>query len=145
MGQVVRFLERARKSLDILHEKSAAKGKTSRVPRSRSVNAVGQEIPTSEHNTSNIRSNESSSRFTRAKSVAQIAPQISCNGFREFTWSVLRRNDPAHCTPPRNKTPVALDELNQTHEGVIYRRPKQPTEIDPDIVPPEKLSQEAFR
>ncbi|XP_053973952.1 uncharacterized protein LOC128873931 [Hylaeus volcanicus] len=140
MEQVVRFLDRARKSLDILHEKSnhKDKGSTSRVPRSRSVHAVhGDSSPNNGVSVSSSSSSDSS-RFTRAKSVTQISP---CNtGFREFTWSVLRRNDPVHCTPPRNKS----QETNKTYEGVVYRRPKQ-VEIDPNDVPPEKLSQEAFR
>ncbi|XP_043285942.1 uncharacterized protein [Venturia canescens] len=167
MGQIVRFLERARKSLDILHEKSNPKGKISRVPRSRSVQGIDErddsigrnkkrdnDVAAASTNNRPI-GNSPGSRFTRAKSVAQISPQPS-NGIRDFTWSVLRKNDPGHSTPPRSKSkqqlnqsfspsPTPLNELNQTHEGVIYRRPQHPAEIDPDNVPPEKLSQEAFR
>lgn len=135
MEQVVRFLDRARKSLDILHEKNNPKDKNSasRVPRSRSVHAVhGDASPKNAPPTS---SSASSSRFTRAKSVTQISP--STTSYRDFTWSMLRRNDPAHCTPPRKSQDQKID-------GVVYRRPKQP-ELDPNEVPPEKLSQEAFR
>ncbi|KAG7189496.1 hypothetical protein KM043_017190 [Ampulex compressa] len=141
MEQVVRFLDRARKSLDILHEKNNPKDKSSsgRVPRSRSVHAVHADSSPSRGTSTSSSSSSGSSRFTRAKSVTQIS--AGSTSFREFTWSVLRRNDPVHCTPPRNK---AIQDLNKTHEGVVYRRPKQ-IELDPDDVPPEKLSQEAFR
>lgn len=138
LEQVLRFLDRARKSLDILHEKSVSKEK-SRVPRSRSVHTVHGDPSPSRATSASVSSSSSSSgssRFSRAKSVTQI----SGGTFRDFTWSVLRRNDPVHCTPPRAKP----QDLNQTHDGVVYRRPKK-TEIDPDDVPPEKLSQEAFR
>lgn len=140
MEQVVRFLDRARKSLDILHEKSNHKDKNSsgRVPRSRSVHAVHADASPNRGASASSTSSSDSSRFTRAKSVTQISPCTT--GYREFTWSMLRRNDPAHCTPPRNKS----QDLNNTHEGVVYRRPKQP-ELDPNDIPPEKLSQEAFR
>ncbi|CAL7934874.1 unnamed protein product [Xylocopa violacea] len=139
MEQVVRFLDRARKSLDILHEKNNLKDKnsTGRVPRSRSVHAVHADSSPNRALSASS-SSSSSSRFTRAKSVTQISPCTT--SYREFTWSMLRRNDSAHCTPPRNKS----QELNKTHDGVVYRRPKQP-ELDPNDVPPEKLSQEAFR
>ncbi|KAK2586585.1 hypothetical protein KPH14_011463 [Odynerus spinipes] len=144
MEQVARFLDRAHKSLDILHEKNNPKDKSgARVPRSRSVHAVhavhGDCSPSRGTLTSSSSSSNGSSRFTRAKSVNQIS---AGTGFREFTWSVLRRNDPVHCTPPREKS--HQDNMNKTHEGVLYRRPKQ-MELDPDDVPPEKLSQEAFR
>lgn len=144
MEQVARFLDRAHKSLDILHEKNNPKDKSgARVPRSRSVHTVhavhADSSPSRGTLTSSSSSSNGSSRFTRAKSVNQIS---AGTGFREFTWSVLRRNDPAHCTPPRDKS--HQDNLNKTHEGVLYRRPKQ-MELDPDDVPPEKLSQEAFR
>ncbi|KZC05670.1 PREDICTED: uncharacterized protein LOC107194019 [Dufourea novaeangliae] len=141
MEQVVRFLDRARKSLDILHEKSTLKdkGSSARVPRSRSVHTVhGDSSPHRGVSMSTSSSSSDSSRFTRAKSVTQISPCTT--GYREFTWSVLRRNDPVHCTPPRNKS----QDLNKTHEGVVYKRPKQ-LELDPNEIPPEKLSQEAFR
>ncbi|XP_076302181.1 uncharacterized protein LOC143220411 [Lasioglossum baleicum] len=138
MEQVVRFLDRARKSLDILHEKSNLKDKNSmgRVPRSRSVHTVHAD--SSPNRALSASSSSSSSRFARAKSVTQISPCTT--SYREFTWSMLRRNDPAHCTPPRNKS----QNLNKTHDGVVYRRPKQ-SELDPNDIPPEKLSQEAFR
>ncbi|XP_076234352.1 uncharacterized protein LOC143179154 [Calliopsis andreniformis] len=140
MEQVVRFLDRARKSLDILHEKSNLKdkGSTSRVPRSRSVHAVHGDSSPNRAVSASSSSSSDSSRFNRAKSVTQISPCTT--GYREFTWSVLRRNDPVHCTPPRNKS----QDLNKTHEGVVYRRPKQP-ELDPNEIPPGKLSQEALR
>ncbi|XP_029052743.1 uncharacterized protein LOC114880656 [Osmia bicornis bicornis] len=140
MEQVMRFLDRARKSLDILHEKSNHKEKNSsgRVPRSRSVHAVHADASPNRVASASSTSSSDSSRFTRAKSVTQISPCTT--GYREFTWSMLRRNDPAHCTPPRNKS----QDMNKTHEGVVYRRPKQ-AELDPNDIPPEKLSQEAFR
>ncbi|XP_078035602.1 uncharacterized protein LOC144469330 [Augochlora pura] len=141
MEQVVRFLDRARNSLDILHKKNGLKDKDSsgRVPRSRSVHTVHNDSsPNRGVSTSSSSSSSDSSRFTRAKSITQISPCTTGN--REVTWSVLRRNDPVHCTPPRNKS----NDLNKTHEGVIYKRPKQ-MELDPNDIPPEKLSQEAFR
>ncbi|KOC67263.1 hypothetical protein WH47_00133 [Habropoda laboriosa] len=139
MEQVVRFLDRARKSLDILHEKNSLKDKnsTGRVPRSRSVHAVHAD--SSPNRGLSASTSSTSSRFTRAKSVTQISPCTT--SYREFTWSMLRRNDPAHCTPPRNNK---TQDLNKTHEGVVYRRPKQP-ELNLNDIPPEKLSQEAFR
>ncbi|XP_031781913.1 flocculation protein FLO11 isoform X2 [Nasonia vitripennis] len=182
MEQVVRFLDRARKSLDIIHEKSASKRNSnshnnsslkekSRVPRSRSVHAVHADhngspnrcmtassscaSSTTSSGSSASSTSSSSSRFSRAKSVAQISGNGSSgttSGLRDFTWSVLRRNDPVHCTPPRTKPPpppvpqasVSVQDVNKTQDSVVYRRPKQ-SELDPDDVPPEKLSQEAFR
>ena len=142
MEQVVRFLDRTRKSLDILHEKSSAKDK-GRVPRSRSVHTVHTESSPSPGASTTSSSSSESSSFTRAKSVNQISP--SPTGLRDFTWSVLRKNDPVNCTPTKanNKSAPTLD-LNNTHDGVVYRRPKQ-SELDPNEIPPEKLSREAFR
>ncbi|XP_026671619.1 cell wall protein RBR3-like isoform X2 [Ceratina calcarata] len=134
LEQVTRFLDRARKSLDILHEKNNPKDKNSasRVPRSRSVHAGhGDESPKSATPTSS--SSSSSSRFTRAKSVTQISP--STTSYRDFTWSMLRKNDPTQCTPPSQDHKI---------DGIVYREPGQP-ELDPNDVPPEKLSEEAFR
>lgn len=182
MEQVVRFLDRARKSLDIIHDKSTSKRNSnshnnsslkekSRVPRSRSVHAVHADhngspsrcmtnssscaSSTTSSGSSVSSTSSSSSRFSRAKSVAQISGNTSTgttSGLRDFTWSVLRRNDPVHCTPPRTKPPpppvpqvsVSVQDVNKTQDSIVYRRPKQP-ELDPDDVPPEKLSQEAFR
>ncbi|XP_076293540.1 uncharacterized protein LOC143215346 [Lasioglossum baleicum] len=142
MEQVVRFLDRARKSLDILHEKSSLKdkGSTGRVPRSRSVHTVHDDSSPNRgaSTTSSSSSSSDSSRFARAKSVTQISPCTT--GHRDFTWSVLRRNDPVHCTPPRNKS----NDLNKSYDAVAYKRPKQ-QEMNPNDVPPQKLSQEAFR
>lgn len=140
MEQVVRFLDRTRKSLDILHEKSSAKDK-GRVPRSRSVHTVHTESSPSPGASTTSSSSSESSMFTRAKSVSQISPSPTV--LRDFSWSVLRRNEPVHCTPSRLK-PAPRQDLNNTHDGVVYRRPKQP-QLDPNEIPPEKLSQEAFR
>lgn len=185
MEQVVRFLDRARKSLDIIHERSPPNGTklsisaahnatsvndTSRVPRSRSVHTVAvaehmgassscASSTTSSASSASSSTSSSSSRFGRAKSVAQISPSSATaaggatSGLRDFTWSVLRRNDPVHCTPPRTKPPppppsmsMSVQDVNKTlmESSMAYRRPKQ-VELAPDEVPPEKLSQEAFR
>ncbi|XP_033223165.1 uncharacterized protein LOC117176901 [Belonocnema kinseyi] len=140
MEQVVRFLDRTRKSLDILHEKSSAKDK-GRVPRSRSVHTVHTESSPSPGASTTSCSSSESSVFTRAKSVNQISP--SSTVLRDFSWSVLRRNDAVNCSPSRLK-PALRQDLNNTHDGVVYRRPKQP-QLNPHEIPPEKLSQEAFR
>lgn len=138
MEQVLRFLDRARKSLDILHEKSNPKDKksTGRFPRSHSVHTVHAD--SSSNHVSSAPSSSTSSRFMKSKSVTQISPCTT--NYREFTWSMLRRNDPAHCTPPRHKS----QGLNKTHDGVAYKAPTQP-QLDPNDIPPQKLSQEAFR
>ncbi|CAD1475647.1 unnamed protein product, partial [Heterotrigona itama] len=136
MEQVVQFLDRARKSLDILHEKGSHKDKSSagRVPRSRSAHAV--DADSSPNRAPSASPTSTSSRFTRVKSSTQIS---YTGNLREFTWSLFRRTDPAHCTPPRRKP---QDHLNRTYDvDATYRRP----ELDPDEIPPEKLSQEAFR
>jgi len=146
MEQVAHFLGRAHRSLEILHIKENIKDKR-RVPRSRSVHTVMHADPspslgaTSPSSTSSM---SSSSPFTRAKSVTQIgSPSATC--FREFTWSVLRRNDPVHCTSPRAKPPQDRGKAGDlANDNVVYREPKQP-EVNPDEIPPEKLSQEAFR
>jgi len=146
MEQVAHFLGRVHRSLEILHVKENIKDKR-RVPRSRSVHTVMHADPspsrgaTSPSSTSSM---SSSSPFTRAKSVTQIgSPNATC--FREFTWSVLRRNDPVHCTSPRAKPPQDRGKTGDlANENVVYREPKQP-EVNPDEIPPEKLSQEAFR
>ncbi|KDR12343.1 hypothetical protein L798_13404 [Zootermopsis nevadensis] len=109
MEQVVRFLERAYKNLDLIKNKmdpggSSNKSDPSRVPRSRSVHTVdvspSRECP----------KYETQPHFPRAKSIAQIEASPNYSTFRDFTW----------------------------------RRPRQ-TRSDPDEVPPDKLSQEAFR
>ncbi|XP_012267126.2 uncharacterized protein LOC105692477 [Athalia rosae] len=141
MGQVVRFLERAHKGLDILHEKSNPKStKTLRVPRSRSVHAVDASSPSRA-------ADPTSANFARAKSVTQISP--TSNPIRDSTsvWSVLRRNDNGTPlgTPPRPDPRELNDNRNQTHDGVVYRRRPKQSENNPDEVPPERLAQEAFR
>lgn len=154
MEQVVRFLDRAQKSLALIHEKNNVKEKSSRVPRSRSVHAMHE---TSSSSSSCTSSNNSPlptgsqmsvsdcSRFTRAKSVTHISPPGGGLGIREFTWSVLRRNDPAHCTTPRLKKlskhdVTASDDLNES----TYQGPKI-SEVNPNDVPPIKLAHEAYR
>ncbi|XP_046751269.1 uncharacterized protein LOC124414285 [Diprion similis] len=136
MAQVVRFLERAHKSLDILHEKSNPKnGKASRVPRSRSVHGVDESsVSRSSHHSS-----VSSASFARAKSVTQISPTSGTSRDSTSIWSVLRRTE---TPPPGPQQP--LPEV-QHHEGVVYRRRPKSSESNPDEVPPERLSQEAFR
>ncbi|XP_029670481.1 nuclear pore complex protein DDB_G0274915-like [Formica exsecta] len=144
MEQVAHFLGRVHRSLEILHSKENSKDKR-RVPRSRSVHTVVHADPSPNRSTATPSSSSStSSPFTRAKSVTQISsPSAVC--FREFTWSVLRRNDPVHCTSPRAKPPQDLNKTNDpVPDNVVYREPKQ-TEMNPDEIPPEKLSQEAFR
>lgn len=148
MEQVAHFLGRAHRSLEILHAKENPKDKR-RVPRSRSVHTVVHTTDPSPSRGAAMQSPSSLSSltvspFTRAKSVTQIgSPNATC--FREFTWSVLRRNDPVHCTSPRVKPPLDLNKtINDVPDNVVYREPKQ-TELNPDEIPPEKLSQEAFR
>ncbi|EFN83235.1 hypothetical protein EAI_05749 [Harpegnathos saltator] len=138
MEQVAYFLDRAHKSLEILHTKDCPKDKR-RVPRSRSVHAVVVHAdPSPSRVSTSSPSPSGSSRFTRAKSVTQMSPSVS--SIRDFTWSVLRKNDPVYCTTPRAKP---SQDLNKSHDGV-YQEPKQ-SELNPDEIPPEKLSQEAFR
>ncbi|XP_018309196.1 uncharacterized protein [Mycetomoellerius zeteki] len=142
MEQVAHFLGRAHRSLEILHAKENSKDKR-RVPRSRSVHTVVHADPSPNRGTATPSLSSTSSPFTRAKSVTQIgSPSATC--FREFTWSVVRRNDPVHCTTPRVKPPLDLSKINDVSDNVVYREPKQ-TELNPDEIPPEKLSQEAFR
>ncbi|PNF27329.1 hypothetical protein B7P43_G02762 [Cryptotermes secundus] len=109
MEQVVRFLERAYKNLDLIKDKMDPTGRSnksspSRVPRSRSVHTVDVS-PSRESSKS-----ETPPHFPRAKSIAQIEASPNYSTFRDFTW----------------------------------RRPR-PARSEPDEVPPEKLSQEAFR
>lgn len=143
MEQVAHFLGRAHRSLEILHAKENPKDKR-RVPRSRSVHTVVHTDQSPSRSTATPSPSSTSSPFTRAKSVTQIgSPSATC--FREFTWSVLRRNDPVHCTSPRVKPPLDLNKTSDVPDNnVVYREPKQ-TEVNPDEIPPEKLSQEAFR
>lgn len=143
MEQVAQFLGRAHRSLEILHAKENLKDKR-RVPRSRSVHTVVHADPSPNRSTATPSpSLSTSSPFTRAKSVTQIgSPSATC--FREFTWSVLRRNDPVHCSSSRVKPPQDLNKPNDNSDNVVYREPKQ-SELNPDDIPPEKLSQEAFR
>ncbi|XP_067211929.1 uncharacterized protein [Linepithema humile] len=143
MEQVAQFLGRAHRSLEILHAKENLKDKR-RVPRSRSVHTVVHADPSPNRSTATPSpSLSTSSPFTRAKSVTQIgSPSATC--FREFTWSVLRRNDPMHCSSSRAKPPQDLNKASDSSDNVAYQEPKQ-TELNPDDVPPEKLSQEAFR
>ncbi|KAL0126275.1 hypothetical protein PUN28_004994 [Cardiocondyla obscurior] len=143
MEQVAHFLGRAHRSLEILHAKDNLKDKR-RVPRSRSVHTVVHADPSPSRGTATpSTSSSTSSPFTRAKSVTQIgSPSATC--LRDFTWSVLRRNDPVHCTSPRVKSPLDLSKTSDVPDNVVYREPKQ-TELNPNDIPPEKLSQEAFR
>ncbi|XP_014484204.1 PREDICTED: uncharacterized protein LOC106749347 [Dinoponera quadriceps] len=138
MEQVAYFLDRAHKSLEILHTKDNPKDKR-RVPRSRSVHAVVHADPSPSRVSTSSPSPSGSSRFTRAKSVTQMSPSVS--SIRDFTWSVLRKNDPVYCTTPRTKP---SQDLNKSHDDIVYQEPKQ-SELNPDEIPPEKLSQEAFR
>ncbi|XP_032670272.1 uncharacterized protein LOC116843713 isoform X2 [Odontomachus brunneus] len=138
MEQVAYFLDRAHKSLEILHIKDNPKDKR-RVPRSRSVHAVVHADPSPSRVSTSSPSPSGSSRFTRAKSVTQMSPSVS--SIRDFTWSVLRKNDPVYCTTPRAKP---SQDLNKTHDDIVYQEPKQ-SELNPDEIPPEKLSQEAYR
>lgn len=138
MEQVAHFLDRAYKSLEILHTKDNVKDKR-RVPRSRSVHTVAQADPSPSRASTSSSSPSGSSRFTRTKSVTHMSPSVS--SIRDLTWSVLRRNDPVHCTSPRVKPP---QDPNKGNDGVTYQEPKQ-SELNPYEIPPEKLSQEAFR
>lgn len=148
MRQMFNFLERARKSLDIIHERTTGKNKSSsRHNRSMSVYADTSTI---------ISSSIPNSKFTRAKSITQISSTNGYLGFRDFTWSVLRRNDSSNGTSPRNNKQqdnnnksTRKNEFNNSHDGVVYRRANnnEPSEEenDEDHVPPDKLSQDAFR
>ncbi|XP_014614794.1 PREDICTED: uncharacterized membrane protein DDB_G0293934-like, partial [Polistes canadensis] len=153
MEEVARFLDRAHKSLIILHQKNKSKDKTNaRVPRSRSVHAVDTTTTDCSPNrgnsttsSSSSSSGSSSSRFTRAKSVNQIS---GGSAFREFTWSVLRRNQNTN-SDNNNAQQQCCEQSYQEDKKTItddvsYMKPKQ-MELNPDDVPPEKLSQEAFR
>lgn len=130
-------MDRAHKSLKILH-KDNIKDKR-RVPRSRSVHTIVHADPSPSRASTSSPSPSGSSRFTRTKSVTHMSPSVS--SIRDLTWSVLRRNDPVHCTSPRVKPP---QDPNKTHDDAVYQEPKQ-SELNPDEIPPEKLSQEAFR
>ncbi|KAI4493225.1 hypothetical protein M0802_009513 [Mischocyttarus mexicanus] len=154
MEEVARFLDRAHKSLIILHEKNNSKDNKSnntRVPRSRSVHAVdttdcspnrGISTTLSSSSGSSSSSSSSSSRFTRAKSVNQIS---GGSAFREFTWSVLRRNQNTNLDNKQQQCDESFQDDKKTMtDDVSYMKPKQ-MELNPDDVPPEKLSQEAFR
>ncbi|XP_015187737.1 PREDICTED: uncharacterized membrane protein DDB_G0293934-like, partial [Polistes dominula] len=148
MEEVARFLDRAHKSLIILHEKNNSKDKSNaRVPRSRSVHAVdttdcSPNRGNSTTSSSSSGSSSASSRFTRAKSVNQIS---GGSAFREFTWSVLRRNQNSNFDNNGQQCEQSYhDEKKTMADDVSYMKPKQ-MELNPDDVPPEKLSQEAFR
>lgn len=146
MRQVARFLDRTKKSLDYVNEQNAirSKGSSARKNRSQSV-YIEEKSPNSSAVTSPI----ANSRFTRAKSVTQI-PTNSTSGIRDFTWSVLRKNDTANSTPEAKRVKAEKkpkEDVNKTHE-VVQRRPSkevETTEENADHVPTDKLSQEAFR
>ncbi|PSN46267.1 hypothetical protein C0J52_16642 [Blattella germanica] len=85
MEQVVRFLERAYKNLDLIKHKMDPKGQRnkpscSRVPRSRSVHTVDVSPSRSSPQP------EGSPQVPRAKSIAQIEASTNYSTFRDFTW-----------------------------------------------------------
>ncbi|XP_034943526.1 bromodomain-containing protein DDB_G0270170 [Chelonus insularis] len=145
MKQVVNFLERAQKSLDNLHASNSRSHKN--IGKStRNLSIYADESSSNQSNS--FRSISPTSKFTRAKSVTQISSVSGSSGFRDFTWSVLRRNDPVHCTPPRNKIDSHSQfNLNKSYDGVISRQNNDVADAKEknDHVPPKKLSQEAFR
>ncbi|XP_063987234.1 uncharacterized protein LOC135167699 [Diachasmimorpha longicaudata] len=144
LRQIARFLGITKKSLDYLNKNNAnTKRSSARSNRSQSVYIE----KTSTNSTIPVTSPTNSPKFSRAKSVTQI-PTSGCSGFREFTWSVFRRNDSAHSAPPKVKSDKKTPEpVNKTADEVVYRRPGKDvnSEETEDHVPTEKLSQEAFR
>ncbi|XP_044586700.1 uncharacterized protein LOC123266503 [Cotesia glomerata] len=164
MKQVINFLERAQKSWDILHANNSTTGQrsksTTRNSRSQIIYPEDLSINSSVHQRS-VRSTSptSTSKFTRAKSVAQISSAHS-SGFRDFTWSVLRRNDPSQS---QSSSPSASTASRSSKTADHRSYPPQPNfnksdgtiskstesnsveKIESDHIPPEKLSQEAFR
>ncbi|XP_067014594.2 uncharacterized protein [Anabrus simplex] len=112
MEEVVKFLERAHKNLDILQQSMSpgtlpsenSVSQHCRVPRSRSVHTVDVSPSRGSPRSDSVL------HFPRAKSIAQIEASPNYSTFRDFTW----------------------------------RRPRK-SHSDNDGVPPEKLSQEAFR
>ncbi|KAG8038266.1 hypothetical protein G9C98_006593 [Cotesia typhae] len=164
MKQVINFLERAQKSWDILHASNSTTGQrsksTTRNSRSQIIYPEDLLINSSVHQRS-VRSTSpiSTSKFTRAKSVAQISSAHS-SGFRDFTWSVLRRNDPSQS---QSSSPSASTASRSSKTADHRSYPPQPSfnksdgtlskstesnsaeKIESDHIPPEKLSQEAFR
>lgn len=165
MEQVARFLDRVRKSLDKLPDKAAPckarynssvlLDKSSRVPRSRSVHAVhaNDDAPvrlscassTTSSSSSSSTTSSSSSRFARAKSVAQISTNNGAINPKDVTWSMHRRQEMMAKAKAPQPPPVVMSKSAVDVTEVAYRRPKTQPEMDPDDVPPEKLSQEAFR
>ncbi|CAD6239832.1 GSCOCG00002381001-RA-CDS [Cotesia congregata] len=164
MKQVINFLERAQKSWDILHASNSTTGQrsksTTRNSRSQIIYPEDLSINSSVHQRS-VRSPSptSTSKFNRAKSVAQISSAHS-SGFRDFTWSVLRRNDPSQS---QSSSPSASTASRSSKTADHRSYPPQPSfnksdgtiskstesnsveKIESDHIPPEKLSQEAFR
>lgn len=172
MEQILAFLERLKKSLDKMEEKSPPKNRynssinleiSSGVPRSRSVHAV--HANPEEHGESAVRLTYASSttsssspcstplssgRFTKAKSVNQIASKTSIGSTstpmrqKDVGWNIQRRlnnKEARKSLPVMSKS--AFDVTTES-SAATYRFPKSP-KLDPDLVPPEKLSQEAFR
>ncbi|KAF7988643.1 hypothetical protein HCN44_001216 [Aphidius gifuensis] len=164
MRQMLNFLERAKKSLDIIHERTnpIGKNKTSRNSQNLSIYADEPELITS--------STITNTKFTRAKSITQISSSSSSSsssasttttthnsysGIRDFTWSVLRKNDTSlNCSTPKaknnNNKIIKKIDLNKTDDDIVKRRKNnninnEINEENDDYVPPNKLSQESFR
>lgn len=135
LEQVVRFLDRCRKSMDVYQEKV----KPARAPRSRSVHVVHSEA--------------SSSAASCASSTTSSSSSESCS---RSSWSILSRRSLDNHKPSNGSfcSSIIMDQNNSTIKNerqlkipdstLNYRRPKQKA-LDINDVPPEKLGQEAFR
>lgn len=155
MKQVKHFLVRAQKSLDVLHT-NANNSKRNNKNAIRNNRSLSVYIDHDANQSLPINTPSPDSRFTRAKSVTQISTSSSnsstSSGFRDFTWSVLKRNDPVHCTPTsrakNTNQRLAQENLSKSQEDVLYRCANDYSvniENNKDHIPPEKLSQDAFR
>ncbi|XP_057334628.1 homeobox protein 9-like [Microplitis mediator] len=153
MKQVISFLERAHKSLDLLHASNSSSQRSkssSRNSRSQTIYPDDSLMIPSRRSTS-----PTSSKFTRTKSVTQISAAHAA-GHRDFTWSVLRRNDPSHSPSPSSSSSRTLNKTPEHRptqlsfnisDGSILKSANSDSveKIESDHIPPEKLSQEAFR
>ncbi|KAK0092252.1 hypothetical protein PV326_001852 [Microctonus aethiopoides] len=145
MKQVVHFLERARKSLNILHVTNNNNKNTTRNSRNQSgcieESSKDQSLTIFSHSTS---------RLNQSESITEISPGRSCSDIRPFTCSMMNNNNFGHRNAPLedNFETLSQEYINKTkYQRIRHKSISDCTEIKAtsDHVPPEKLSQEAFR
>ncbi|KAK0180714.1 hypothetical protein PV327_003070 [Microctonus hyperodae] len=141
MKQVVHFLERARKSLNILHVTNNNNKNSTR-------NNRNQNVCMEESSKSLTEFSNSTSRLNQSESITEISRGRS--DIQNFTCFMMNNNSFSHQNPPLdvNFQTLSQEFINKTkYQRIRHKSTSDCSEINftSDHIPPEKLSQEAFR